>query len=399
MTADRSLPVIVSALGITQIFAWGTSYYLLAVLAVPISRETGWSISWVVGGVSFGLLIAGLVSPRIGRSIARYGGRPVLMMSACLLALGLGGLSIADALPAYLLAWLIIGLGMGAGLYDPAFATLGKLYGQRGRGAITTLTLFGGFASTICWPLSALFEAHFGWRATCLIYAALQLGLALPIYVFILPRETRAPVEPIHPTARTEAKTGLAATQWSVFILLALTITLSSMISTAMSVHLITVLRAKGLTFAIAVGLGALVGPAQVAARAMEIAIARFHHPIWTKIVATSLVTAGLTTLWLDGSIVTLAIVLYGAGIGLESIARGTLPLAMFGPARYPIIMGQIAMPSLIAQAAAPSLGALLLENAGQNGLVEVLALLCLMNLLLVGAMYLRVRSSTSSAF
>jgi MFS family permease len=365
--------VIISALGVTQIFAWGTSYYLPAVLAAPIVADTGWSLASVVGGLSLGLLVAGLVSPWVGRAIALRGGRPVLAMSAGLLAIGLFALAVAHSLPAFLAAWLVIGFGMGAGLYDPAFATLGRLFGESGRSAITTLTLFGGFASTVCWPLSAFLEAHLGWRGVCFTYAAFQLILALPIYLFVLPREPRRPIiEPVTTAPATFASERTATARRGVFLLLATTITLASVISTVISVHLLTVLQAKGLALAAAVSLGALVGPSQVAARTIEMLIARFHHPIWTKIVATSLVASGLTALWIGSPIITVALVLYGAGIGLESIARGTLPLAIFGPERYPVIMGRIAMPSLIAQAAAPTIGALLLKAEGTDGALAV---------------------------
>ena len=141
----RRWPVI-SALGVTQILAWGSSYYLPAVLAGPMAADTGWPLSWVVGGLSAGLVIAATASPYVGRVIARRGGRPVLMTSAVLLAAGLCGLAFAPSLPMFLAAWIVLGLGMAAGLYDPAFATLGRLYGTGGRSAITTLTLFGGFA-------------------------------------------------------------------------------------------------------------------------------------------------------------------------------------------------------------------------------------------------------------
>lgn len=385
--------VIISALGVTQIFAWGTSYYLPAVLAAPITADTGWSLAWVVGGLSLGLLTAGLVSPLVGRAIARGGGRPVLALSAGLLAAGLLTLSLAHSLLVFLIGWVIIGLGMGAGLYDPAFATLGRLYGQSGRSAITTLTLFGGFASTVCWPLSAFLDAHLGWRGACLVYAAVQLAGALPIYLFVLPRESALPsagssipeTAGLNPGAKFVPRPGL-------LILLATSITLASMISTVMSVHLLTILQAKGLTLAAAVGLGALVGPSQVAARTIEMVIARYHHPIWTKLAATSLVTAGLATLWGGGAIVTAALLLYGAGIGLESIARGTLPLALFGPERYPVIMGRIAMPSLIAQAAAPSIGAVLLEAAGLNGALAVILAAAALNVLLVATLFVIMR-------
>ena len=258
---------------------------------------------------------------------------------------------------------------MGAGLYDPAFATLGRLYGLEGRSAITTLTLFGGFASTVCWPLSAFLDAHLGWRGACLVYACFQLAVALPAYLFLLPREPQRPAPlPGSATSLLRLPARPKSQGTAVFLLLAATITLSSVISTTLSVHLLTVLQAKGFTLAAAVGLGALVGPSQVAARAVEMVIARYHHPIWTKVASTSLVATGLAALWLEAPIIPLALALYGAGIGLESIARGTLPLAVFGPARYPVIMGRIAMPSLIAQAAAPSIGAALIETGGVHG-------------------------------
>ena len=384
-----SRAVIISALGVTQIFAWGTSYYLPAVLAAPIVADTGWSLTWVVGGLSLGLLTAGVVSPFVGRAIARRGGRPILAVSAGLLATGLLALALAHSLPVFLLAWLVMGLGMGAGLYDPAFATLGRLYGEGGRSAITTLTLFGGFASTVCWPLSAFLDAHLGWRGACFVYAAVQIAVALPIYLFVLPREMQRPMTtPATVVAPTPAAAA-AIPRRSLFLLLATTITLASIISTVLSVHLLTILQGKGLALAAAVSLGALVGPSQVAARTIEMFIARFHHPIWTKLAATSLVTAGLAALWAGTPIITLALVLYGAGIGLESIARGTLPLAIFGPERYPVIMGRIAMPSLIAQAAAPSVGALLLEIGGINGALAIFLAAAALNVLLVGSLFL----------
>jgi MFS family permease len=387
--------VIISALGVTQIFAWGSSYYLPAVLAKPIAAETGWSLSWVVGGVSLGLLIAGVVSPWVGRAIARRGGRPVLAASAGLLAAGLSALALAHSLPVYLAAWLVIGLGMGAGLYDPAFATLGRLYGHEGRSAITTLTLFGGFASTICWPLSAFLEAHLGWRGACEVYAGFQLAIALPAHLVLLPREKQrsasAPPPSISPPqAAPKPHLQLGA----LFLLLTVTITLSSVISTTLSVHLLTVLQAKGLALAAAVGLGALVGPSQVAARTVEIAIARRHHPIWTHVVSTVFVVAGLAALSVGAPILALALALYGAGIGLESIARGTLPLAIFGPERYPVVMGRIAMPSLIAQAAAPSIGAALLALGGTDAAMAVFIATAAVNVLLAAALFLMLRSS-----
>ena len=172
---------MVTALGATQIFAWGCSYYLPAVLAKPITTGTGWPLPWVVGGISIGLFVAGLVSPLVGRTIQRCGGRAVLASSSILLALGLVGIGLAQNLIIYLAAYIVIGLGMGAGLYDALHARAD--HRDKARSPITTLTLFGGFSSTICWPLSDLLVSSVGWRSACFSYAGLQLVVSLPTYL------------------------------------------------------------------------------------------------------------------------------------------------------------------------------------------------------------------------
>jgi MFS family permease len=380
---------VIPVLGVTQILAWGSSYYLLAVLSKPIADDTGWSLAWVVGGLSLGLLTAGLASPKVGDSIQRYGGRPVLAASAIFLACGLIGLALAPNLPVYIASWLVLGFGMGAGLYDAAFGTLGRLYGQQARSAITTLTLFGGFASTICWPLSAMLVSELGWRGTCFVYAAIHLTILLPLYVFALPKEARRHEEvgvPLSANRTSGSKPDGEAPGGSrmLFGLVALVITISSMISALFSVHLLTILQSRGITLAAAVALGAMVGPCQVGARAIEMVISRNHHPIWTKLASTIFVATGIAMLWAGLPIVSAALVFYGAGIGIESIARGTLPLALFGARRYAAIVGRIAMPSLVMQAASPSLGSVLIERLGANGALGTLFAVAIVNVLLV---------------
>jgi len=380
---------VITALGITQILAWGSSYYLPAVLAKPISADTGWSLTWVVGGLSIGLLAAGLASPYVGRIIESRGGRPVLITSAMLLAIGLFGLGFAQSLPVYIGAWIIMGLGMGAGLYDPAFATLGRIYGTGARRAITTLTLFGGFASTVCWPLSAFLTAELGWRGACLIYSGIQVGISLPIYLFALPREGVRSLQGDRalPAQINEGTVGSGSKSALLIGLVATALTISAVISSTMSVHMLTILQSRGIALAEAVTLGTLVGPAQVGARFIEMLVARYHHPIWTKVASVSFVAAGMLFFWAGLPIISVALMLYGAGIGLESIARGTLPLAMFGPDGYAALMGKLALPSLIAQAAAPSIGAVLIETLGSSGTLGTLAITALLNLLVVASL------------
>jgi predicted MFS family arabinose efflux permease len=387
---------VVPALGVTQILAWGSSFYLPAVLAKPIAEDTGWPLTWVIAGLSLGLLIAGLISPLVGRRIRDLGGRPVLIASALLLAAGFTVLAVAPTLPIFIAGWAVMGLGMGAGLYDAAFSTLGRLYGLAARKHITTLTLFGGLASTTCWPLSAFFLSTLGWRSTCGAYAAIQILIAVPIYLFALKGRV-PPLASVPSAPHLPPRDGIASHR-ALFLLLAVCITIASMLSTVISVHLLTLLEARGLTLATAVALGALVGPSQVGARFIEMLISRYHHPIWTKIAAVSLVASGLLLLWIGLPLIPLCLICYGAGIGLESIARATLPLALFGPADYAPIMGRLARPSLIAQAATPSIGALLIEHLGTEGMLGSVTVLALLNVGLVGALVLRVAAARRHA-
>jgi MFS family permease len=397
----RTLPsarLVVPALGITQILAWGSSYYLPAVLANPIAKDTGWPLAWVIAGLSLGLLIAGLISPLVGRRIHDLGGRPVLIASALLLAAGLTLLAVAPNLPVFIAGWAVMGLGMGAGLYDAAFSTLGRIYGLAARQHITTLTLFGGLASTACWPLSAFFVSELGWRGTCSAYAAIQILVALPVYLIAL----KGPVPPLpaEPKASKSVLSAPAGTarHRALFVLVAVAIMISSMLSTVISVYLLTLLQSRGLILATAVALGALVGPSQVGARFIEMLVSRYHHPIWTKIASVSLVAIGLLLLWIDIPLAAVCLVCYGAGIGLESIARATLPLSLFGAANYAPIMGRLARPSLIAQAAAPSIAALLIQGLGMEGMLGVVTLVALLNVGLVGVLFLRVGAARRHA-
>jgi MFS family permease len=389
---EPSRRTVVAALGIAQILGWGSSFYFPAVLAAPIAAETGWSLGWVVGGVTVGMLVSGLISPWVGRLIQHWGGRPVLALSSLLFAAGLAGIGLAPALPVYLLAWLVVGAGMGAGLYDAAFAALGRLYGQAARGPIASLTLFGGFSSTVCWPLSALLLETFGWRGTCLVYAALHLAVALPLQLVMPARaaDGAASTRAGEPGARGAA---LAKDENLVFILVAAVLSLAAAIGAIVIVHLLIFLQARGIGAALAVTLGTLFGPAQVAARAIERLFGTYYHPIWTMAAAGVLMTAGLALFGFGTAALGPAIVIYAAGYGVSWIARGTLPLALFGAARYPLLMGRLALPSLIAQALAPAAGALMVEHHGADATIAVLTACAALNVGLIAILvrlYLR---------
>jgi hypothetical protein len=368
------------------------------VFAEPIVRATGWSFGLVVGGTSLGLLVAGLISPQVGRLIDRHGGRPVLLSSSLFYAVGLIGLGLAPTLPVYLLAWGLIGLGMGTGLYDAVFAALGRLYGSEARGPITNLTLFGGFASTICWPLSAFMIDHIGWRGACFVYAGLHLFVALPLQMAVV-RRPRAPAVAMNAQNDNErpAAPSPIANEGAIFALLAVVLSLAAGIGSIVIVHMMIFLQARGVDFAVAVSLGTLFGPAQVGARVVERLFGNRYHPIWTMIASCTLMAIGLLLLAGHFPILVLVILLYGAGYGISWIGRGTLPLALFGPVRFPRLMGKLAFPSLIVQALAPSAGAWLIEANGADATIGLLTAVALINVVLIGALWTKCRRQIST--
>ena len=387
--------IVITALGISQILCWGTSFYFPAVFAEPIVAETGWSLRYVVGGTSLGLLVAGLISPQVGKLIDRHGGRPVLLASSLFYAAGLACVGLAPTLPAYLIGWALIGVGMGTGLYDAVFAALGRMYGSEARGPITNLTLFGGFASTICWPLSAFMIEHVGWRVACLIYAGLHLFVSLPLEMSVV---RRAPAKALPATTGEFAtQPQRLANETMIFAVLALMLSISAGIGSIVIVHFMIFLQARGVDFAVAVSLGTLFGPAQVGARVVERLFGNRYHPIWTMIGSCTLMAIGL--LMLSGGLpaLVLIIVLYGAGYGVSWIGRGTLPLALFGPVRFPRLMGKLAFPSLIVQALAPSAGALLIEAAGTNATIGLLTVFALINVVLIAVLWWLCRESLNA--
>jgi MFS family permease len=378
--------VVVTALGITQILAWGSTLYLLGVLGRPIAVDTGWSYEAIIGGVSLGLLMASIISPRIGRAIGTRGGKLILSGSAVVLAVGLLSLGISQSIAWYLASWLLIGVGMGSGLTDAAFSTLGNIYGESARSAITSLTLFAGFASTICWPLSAYFVEHLGWRGTCFAYAAIQIGIAFPMLLLALPN--RSLVGSSHEHIGTLERASLAAGELPLFAVLATVVTFSASILSMLGVHLLPVLQARGLELSAAVGLGAIVGPSQVAARVVEMLGGRYYHPVWTMVASTILVAAGIGMLLSDFPSYSAAIALYGAGNGIGSVARGTLPLALFGPSRYPALMGRLGQPILMSMAVSPFLGAIAFQFGGPNLLLGLVTIIGFINVLLVSLLW-----------
>ena len=375
--------VVIATLGLLQILAWGSTFYILSVLGQPIAKDTGWPLAGVVGGLTLALLVAGGISPQVGRVIGARGGRLVLAASSILLAAGLTALAAAPTFAVYLMAWCLIGAGMGAGLYDPAFSTLGHLYGHAASRMITAVTLFGGFASTLSWPVTALLLDHFGWRMTCAAYACAHLAVGLPAYLVLLPRAASA-AKGRSATASSAGSELPYHRQPRAELMLVAILTISATTLSLISMHLLGLLQARGLDLATAVAFGAIVGPSQVVARLAEMAFGRRHHPIFAMLAGVILVAVGILLLWGGWPILAVALVAYGAGNGISSIVRGTVPLVLFGPDRYPQLMGKLGRPILLAMALAPAVGALLIQQGGATLTFGALAVLSLVNVGLV---------------
>jgi hypothetical protein len=332
-SAPTDQSIVVSTLGITQTLAGGSTYYLPAVFADPISTTLHLPRVWFFGIFSGGLLLSGLLGPLAGRMIDRYGGRDVLAATNAVFAAGL--------------------------LVLTAFAIVAGLYGRDARNAITGITLFAGFASTVGWPASAIFIDAFGWRGACMAWAALHLLIGLPMNRLLVPKAAPHAPEIAH---SHEAPAGVP---WTM-IVLASVFGATWFVSTAMAAHLPRLLQAMGSTQAVAVGAASLVGPAQVTARLIEFGFLRRVSPMISARLATGLHPIGATLLAIFGPIAAIPFVLlHGGGNGMLTIARGTLPLALFGPTGYGLRTGILSAPARILQGGAPLLFGIVLDQGG----------------------------------
>jgi len=364
---------VVGALGTAQTLAWASSYYLPAMLADPMARELDVSAPMIYAAFSVAMIASALIGPGAGRAIDRHGGRVVLVGTSLMFAMGLGMLGVSQGFWSMIAAWLVLGAAMGSGLYEAAFSSLVRLYGRHARGAITGITLIAGFASTVGWPLSAWMEARFGWRGACFGWAALHLLIGLPLNAW-LPKalkavKTEAPA--VAPARQDNASAAAAAPpRGFATALLAFVFAATWFISTAMATHLPRTLEAAGAPLGTAVAVGALIGPAQVAGRLLEFGFLRRVHPLLSARLAALAHPAGVAVLLSAGPAMAPAFaVLHGAGNGILTIAKGTLPLALFGPHGYGARQGWLMMPARIAQALAPFLFGLALDAWGARAL------------------------------
>ena len=348
--------VAVHALGITQITAWGTSYYCLGVLAGPIATDTGWSRSFVFLGYTVAMLVMGLVSTTVGRMIDEHGARVVMTLGTVIVSAGLLGLSMAESQAAYLGVWAVLGLGMRCCLYDAAFAALVQVTPTRGRAAISYLTLYGAFASSVFWTIGHYLNAASGWRQTLIQFALINLVVCLPLHWLGLARREEAPAAgmPVAAPASPDGPVLEGRMRGIGIVLFAFVMSLNSFVFGVVSLQLVPLLEATGLATATAVWIASLKGVAQFGGRLVEIVFGR------------NLKAMSVARIALGALPVSLALLLFGAGQfeavlaftllmgmsqGVITIVRGAVPLALFGTKGYGAVLGLIATPILFVNA------------------------------------------------
>jgi MFS family permease len=365
----------VLVLGVTQILAWGILFYPPVLMMPLIAADRGWSLSFAMAGFSLALLVAGSTAPTIGGWIDRYGGHVVMAAGSLVGAAAVALLAIAAHPAAYLAVWVILGVAIAANLYDPAFATLGRIFGIGARKPITYLTLAGGFASTVSWPATQVALTYTDWRGTYLIFAAVLAFVAAPLHAFALPR-TKAVPPPVNDNAAATQSVFVPASGVT-FILVAAAFAAYAFIPSGLAAHLIAMFGRAGLDPATAVTIGALFGPSQVAARICELSFGGRAHPLNLARFSVALILAGFAVLAVFGFALWAAIVfaiMFGAANGLLTIARGAVPLALFGATGYGRVLGRIAKPYQFMQALAPLALAFVVERSGDPTALTVTA-------------------------
>jgi MFS family permease len=362
--------VAVLALGITQIIAWGTSYYCLGVLAGPISRDTGWSRGFVFLGFTVAVLAMGVVSNAVGRAIDRHGARAVMTLGTAVVSAGLFALSQVRHEAAYLTVWAFLGIGMRLCLYDAAFAALVQVAPSRGRTAISYLTLFGAFASSVFWIVGHALEERLGWRQTLVAFAVINLVVCLPLHWWGLGRREsdRSPEAASRSVTSPDGPPLEGRTRSIALALFALIMSLNGFVFGVISVQLVPLLEAAGLATAAAVWVASLKGVAQFGGRVVEIAFGRNLRAITVGRIAIGILPLALVLLLAGTRYLPLVVaftLIMGASQGVLTIVRGAVPLALFGAKGYGAVLGAIATPVLVVNAASPTIFAWIVDRWG----------------------------------
>jgi MFS family permease len=329
-----------------------------------------------MGGFSLGLLTAGIAARYVGSSIDRLGGQVTMTCGSLAGGLGLVLITLAATPLTYCLVWMLLGAAMAASLYDAAFASLGRIFGMAARRPITALTLAGGFASTVSWPLTHVLIESIGWRGCYLVYAAALVFVNAPLHALALPRDRveggASAADAMKAPAKHLPARGLP------FALVAAAFATYAFVPSGLSAHLLAIFAREGIDAGTVVWIGALFGPAQVGARLVEFTFGRDVHPLWVARGALTTLLCAFAMLAVFGISVPVAAtfaLMFGGANGLVTIARGAVPLSLFGAAGYGRLMGRLAAPFLVMQAAAPLVMAFVVERTSDAAALTLAAL------------------------
>ena len=390
---DRASFRTICALGIAQIISWGSLYYAFSFLIAPLMEASGGDKPSVFAAFSFGLLISGLLSAPVGALIDRVGGRGVMTAGSIAGAVLLALLSQVQSVFALYAVWAGLGVVMAATLYDPAFAVITRLFASNYRRAITTLTLFGGFASTVFWPLTQFLIAEVGWRNALLVLALLNFAVCAPLHWWVLPGSGGTSRSRLAGAAAPGAFR--AALRTPIFYLLTIAFTGNALVFSATQVHLMSMLQDKQLSAASAALVGAMIGPMQVTGRVLELVFASRLSASAIGILAMAFLPLSLWLLGIAGvqwPLLVAFAVIYGIGNGVMTIVRGAIAAELFGREAYGAINGAMAAPVIVAKAAGPLVAALLFVWLG--GYDRTLLVLIVIGVVSTGVFVLSTRAS-----
>lgn len=391
---------MICVLGVTLIISYGSVFYSFSLLMEPLQRELGASKNLTVGAFSLALGIAGLCTTHVGSTIDRIGGRLVMTAGSIAAGLLLSVLSRVESAVGLYVAYACLGATMAAILYEPAFAVLTRIFGANARRAITILTLFGGLANTVFWPLTQQLMAHFGWRETLLILGALNLLVCAPLHAWFLPgRDPHAEAIRAGTGKTKDSKSLREVLREPAFYFLGGAFVANGLIFSAMSVHMLPMFQSKGLSAATAALVGALVGPTQVTGRIFELTIGQRFSIVQVGLLAMCLLPVALLVFVVAGGLWTLVAfaLMYGLSIGVVTIVRGAMPAQLFGHEHYGAVSGALAMPQMFSLASGPFIVSLL-WTATDGNYDRVLVVLSALSATGVGFFYAAMRAHRKMA-
>ena len=398
LKSDGRLIGVLLVLAITQLIGWGT-IGLPPIVGRDLAADLGMSLPMVFAGTSTLYVTMGLCAPWLAKAFARHGARKVMMVGTVVAVPGYVVLYFAREPMLYFIAWVILGMGSSATLSTGAYIMLNEVAGRQAKNAIGALMLVTGLSSSIFWPTTSFLSGHFGWRGTCLVYAAMLILVSLPLYVFGAPRRNSVKDEGGSAAKPSDAP----AIPRGTFNLVVIAITLNAFVNFGLGAVLIELLRAEGLAPAQAIAFGSMLGVIQVSARGLDFLGGGRWDGITTGLVAgTALPVAMLLLMLSEGATwaVAVFILLYGAGSGAMAVARATIPLVFYDQAEFAKAMSMIALPLNLASAISPPLLAALLTQFGGRaalGLTLVFSCATVLILVLLGRRRPRVASAAAA--